>query len=148
MTGELAPGAAHPRMCRECAGTDLTDRQRCAELGASLSLNARHRAQVVAHPGRLRVLVDLLRSVGVSSLSPLNARFVRSPLTGRLTSLLSLVTADYLDCALIISVVKQAVDRDTETRRAREAHEAGLRARGFDDVTRAEKRANLALNTS
>lgn len=95
---------------------------------------------------RLVALVSLLERSGVTSETPLNARFVRHPVDHRGVSLLALLCEKHWDVERIGKTIAVARALDEEATIAAAARETRLRAMGYDEPSEEMERAQLARN--
>jgi hypothetical protein len=136
------------------------------ELLAALALNKSQLAEVlrVSRPtlydwldgkepnagntARMVTLLRLLARVGVIGSRPLNARFVRQPLTEGGRSLLDELTAARWDEVRIEDLLRQTRALGARSESKRRSREERLRALGYDEPSDAERRAMLNQNVA
>ncbi|MGI5863654.1 MAG: helix-turn-helix domain-containing protein [Myxococcales bacterium] len=134
------------------------------EMAAALSLNKSQLAAVLrvsrptlydwlagkepnpANSRRLAAILRLLVDAGISSTSPLNARFVRQAVLPGERSLLELLSADPIDEAQVSSALREAKSLSEEAAARRLQKEARLRERGFEELSVEQRREQLARN--
>jgi DNA-binding XRE family transcriptional regulator len=96
-----------------------------------------------ANAERLSTLVRNLASSGISSTSPLNARFVRHPLEEGGRSLLEELKASPLDEQRIRRLLETARKLGEATDKRRQAREERLRGLGYEEPSDQERRERL-----
>lgn len=144
----------------------LSSSEQVLEVLAALSLNKSQLADVlrvsrptlydwlegkepnIANAQRLRLLLQLLATAGVTSAAALSPRLLRELLEPNESSLLELLKADKLDEPRIARALAEAKALANEVEGARLAREARLRALGFDEPTAEQRKENLALNAA
>lgn len=136
------------------------------ELAAALSLNKSQLAAVlrISRPTlydwldgkepsapnsrRLATVLRLLVDAGVSSASPVNARFVRNAHRPGASSLLELLGAERIDETEVSSILREAKSLSEEAAARRLQKEARLRAQGFEELSEQQRREQLARNVA
>ena len=136
------------------------------ELLAALSLNKSELAQIlqvarptiyewlrgskpnVANTGRLHTLLRILKHTSVSSLTPLNARFVRQPMEFNMPSLLDLLGEEQIEQDHLVQVIKQVRAMGDTASRMRADREDRLRSLGFEELDQEQRRKQLARNVA
>ena len=134
------------------------------ELRAALSLNGSQLARIlqVTRPttykwyegkapnrttgARILTLLRVLARCAVSGAAPLNARFVRRPMSLAEPSLLDLLCEDRLDQERLARAIERARDLGDAAFRKRKDREDRLRALGFEDLSREQRKVLLARN--
>ena len=134
------------------------------ELRAALSLNRSQLARILRVPrpttyewyegkalnpttgARILTLLRVLARSAVSGAAPLNARFVRRPMSLAEPSLLDLLCEDRLDQERLARAIERARDLGDAASRKRKDREDRLRALGFEDLSRDQRKALLARN--
>jgi len=96
-----------------------------------------------ANAERLSTLVRILVSSGISSTSPLNARFVRPPLEEGGRSLLDELKASPLDEQGIRRLLENARKLGEATDQRRQCREERLRGLGYEEPSDQERRERL-----
>ena len=81
-------------------------------------------------------LLGVLERASVSSLTPLNARFVRQPLKLGLPSLVDLLGEEQMNANRLVQVMKQAQRLGDMASERRESREDCLRRLGFEEPDR------------
>ena len=97
---------------------------------------------------RIRTLVSVLARGAVSGARPLNARFVRQPAGLAEPSLLDLLCKHRLDKERVARALERARSLSAEAFRQRTSREDRLRALGFQDLSRDQRRQMLARNVA
>ena len=97
---------------------------------------------------RIRTLLSILARNAVSGARPLNARFVRQPAGLAEPSLLDLLCEDRLDQERVARALERARSLGAEAFRQRKNREDRLRALGFQDLSRDQRRQMLARNVA
>jgi hypothetical protein len=92
---------------------------------------------------RLTTVLRLLTRAGISSESPLNARFVRHAIHERSASIIDLLSADALDEATIEAMLREAVALGKEAEGQRASRENRLRALGYEEPSPEQRRDQL-----
>lgn len=134
------------------------------ELRAALSLNGSQLACILqvsrlttyewydgrapnrATGARILTLLRVLARGAVSGAAPLNARFVRQPMSLTEPSLLDLLCEDRLDQERLARAIERVRSRGDAASRKRKDREDRLRALGFEDLSRDQRKALLARN--
>lgn len=157
-------GTREGSLLRALMALSVADQAR--ELLSALSLNKSQLAEVLrvsrptvydwlegkepnaSNAERLTTLLRVLADVGITSGSPLHARFVRQPLAEGTPTLIDVLRADALDEAAIKSLARDArgLAQHVETRRV--AREDRLRSLGFEDLSQEQRRKQLARNVA
>ncbi len=141
----------------------LTTADKLSELQLSLSLNKSQLAKILrvsrptiydwlagrdanfANTQRLDSLRKYLAQGGVSSSTPIDARFVVLPVGLNRKSLLALLSEEPIEEGMLISVIQEATElHSTYLRRI--AREEQLRNLGFDEPDRNQRKDQLARN--
>ena len=97
---------------------------------------------------RIRTLLSCLARSAVSGAKPLNARFVRRPAGLAEPSLLDLLCEHRLDQERVAPALERARSLGAEASRQRKNREDRLRALGFQDLSRDQRRQILARNVA
>jgi len=95
---------------------------------------------------RLYALLRLLSRASVSGAMPLNARFVRQPLSLDEPSLLTLLCEDKIDEARVLRTLEKAKAAANVAMNRRNAREERLRALGFEEPSNEQRKEQLAKN--
>ncbi len=153
-----------PSALRAALALSVADQTR--EALAALSLNKTQLAEVLgvsrptlydwldgkepnaSNAQRLTTLLRLLASVGVSSVSPLNPRFLRQPLREGGTPLLDAMSAEVIDEPLVSSLVREAKALGERAVTRRVSREDRLRAIGFEEPSEEQRSEQLARNVA
>ena len=136
------------------------------ELLAALSVNKSQLAQILrvtrptiyewlrgnrpnaANTKRLSTLLRILERASASSLTPLNARFVRQPMEFNMPSLLDLLGEEQIEEDRSVQVIKQVRDMGDTASRMRADREDRLRGLGFEEPDQEQRREQLARNVA
>ncbi len=136
------------------------------ELLAALSLNKSQLARILrvtrptiyewlrgnrpnaANTKRLSTLLRVLERASVSSLAPLNARFVRQPTESGAPSLIDMLGEEQVDETRLIQVIKQVQILGDAASRTRARREDRLRRLGFEEPDREQRKKQLANNVA
>jgi hypothetical protein len=97
---------------------------------------------------RLLTVLRLMLKTNIQGTSPLNARFVRQPLSEDGMSILDLLKGDQQDENQIIEMLNRARDLSDKVARSRESRETHLRNLGYEDPSIEEKAKRLAQNAA
>lgn len=134
------------------------------ELLAALSLNKSQLADVlrvsrptlydwldgtepsIANAKRMALLLRVLARSGVTSATPLNARYVRQPLSERAPSLLDALCAERPDEHGLTSLMREAQALGDAMQVRRRTREDRLRALGYDEPSEEQAKDQLARN--
>lgn len=92
---------------------------------------------------RLSTVLQLLVRAGISSETPLNARFVRHAIHERSSSLVELLCADDLDEGKIEDMLREVVALGQEAESQRESREGRLRSLGYEEQSPEQRRDQL-----
>ncbi len=157
----LAGGAREPRSPRALA---LPVAEQAREVMAALALNKKQLAEVLgvsrptlyawlggAEPSRenavqLLTLLRLMAGAGIGGAEPLNARFVRQPLSEGGPTLLELLGAGPWDEARIAGALGEARRLTGELAARARSHDERLRRLGYEEPSEEERAANLEDN--
>jgi transcriptional regulator with XRE-family HTH domain len=96
-----------------------------------------------ANADRLTMVLRLLSRTGISSESPLNARFVRQPIHERSGSLIELLCAEKLEEATIEEMLREAAVLGHEAQERENAREQRLQDLGYEVLSREQRRDQL-----
>ncbi len=136
------------------------------ELLAALSVNKSQLAQILrvtrptiyewlrgnrpnaANTKRLSTLLRILERASVSSLAPLNARFVRQSAESGEPSLIDMLGEEQINENHLIQVVEQVRILGDEASRTRVSREDRLRRLGFEEPDQEQRREQLASNVA
>ena len=139
-------------------------RERLAELQAALSLNKSQLARILqvtrptiyewyegkepnaTNSQRIATLLRVLARAAVSGARPLNARFVRQPMGLTEPSLLDLLCQEPLDRERTACALERTRDLGAAANRMSETREDRLRALGFEELDRDQRKELLARN--
>jgi hypothetical protein len=157
---------------RECAVSayqqvlTMSVADQARELLAALALNKSHLAQVLrvtrptlydwldgkglnrANAERMAGLMRLLKRTGISSTTPLNARFVRQPTAERSASLLEELSSEQWKEGRIEKLLRAAQALSEELENRRRAREDRLRGLGYQDPSDDDRRKLLNQNVA
>lgn len=97
---------------------------------------------------RISSVLQLLHESGVTSTSPLNARYVRQPIDKLGTPLLDVLSSDTLDEEEARRLITAASSLTNQLSRRRESREDRLRDLGYDEHTSDERRETLGRNVA
>lgn len=157
----VTPG---PSVFQKALTLSVEDQAR--EVLAALSLNKSQLAEVLgvsrptlydwldgkepntSNSQRITTLVRLLAREGVTASSPLNARFVRQPLSEHGSSLLDCLRAQSLDEDQISSLLREAKALGERAELRRKTREDRLRALGFEEPSDEQRKEQLARNVA
>lgn len=136
------------------------------ELLAALSLNKSQLAKILrvarptiyewlqgkepnpANTDRLHTLLRILDRASVSSVAPLNARFVRQPAGSDSLSLIDQLIEEQINEDRLLQVIKQVQDLGDQASQMRASREDRLRRLGFEDPDEEQRREQLARNVA
>ena len=136
------------------------------ELLAALSLNKSQLAKILrvtrptiyewlrgnrpnpANAKRLSTLLLILDRASVSSLTPLNARFVRQPAESGALSLIDQLVEEQINEDRLVQVIKQVQDLGDKASQMRASREDRLRRLGFEEPDQEQRREQLASNVA
>ena len=164
--------ASQPRMTqrpssstyRQTLAMSVPDQMR--EVLAALALNKSQLAEVLGvtrptlydwfdgkepNPGnaeRLASLLGLLARSGITSTTPLNAKFVRKPLDEKIPSLLDELTAENLNENRIEQLLREARALGEKVEARRRSREDRLRELGYEEPSDEQRREQLARNVA
>lgn len=142
----------------------LSTADQAREVLAALSLNKSQLAEVLgvsrptlydwldgsepnaSNAARLTTLLRLLARASIGSSNPLNARFVRRPLSDGNSSLLDVLTASPLDEESVSALLREARLSSERAESRRTQREDRLRALGFEDPSTEQRKDQLARN--
>ena len=102
----------------------------------------------VANAERLETLLRLLAQASVSSVNPLNARFVARPVDIDTPSLLELLGEESLNEDRVIRAIERARRLADSASRRRTAREERLQTLGFEEIGGEQRRQQLAKNVA
>jgi hypothetical protein len=160
----LLHGATSPATILEVLTLPVADQAR--EVLAALSLNKSQLAEVLcvsrptvydwfdgkepnaSNSDRLTTLLRLLARAEVTSASPLNARFVRQPLSKDGPALLDWLRADTLDSERILSELLAARSLGEKAESRRVTREQRLRSLGFEEPSEKQRKDQLAQSVA
>lgn len=100
----------------------------------------------VANAERMGLLLRVLARAGVTGSAPLNARYVRQPLSERGPSLLEALSAEDLDEDELMRMLRDARSFGDAVLARRESREDRLRALGYDEPADDQMKDQLAKN--
>lgn len=148
--------------CEQALTLPIADQVR--EVSAALSLNKSRLAEILgvsrptlyawldgSTPGkrgsdRLLKILKIISRAGVSSDSPLNARFIRNPLAEGDMSLIDLLKTETCNEEKITSVLKSAKKLSAEALERVESREKRWRRLGYQELSFEERKATLDRN--
>lgn len=159
---DTSPALKRPSMAAE----GLSVAEQLENLQAALSLNKSQAAQILlvsrptiyewlrgkepnrANSDRLHAVLRCIGEGGASGANPLNARFVRRPVTPDQPALLDLLSEETINEQLAISTIKRARAAIDAAARRSSAREERLRRHGFEELGREERKKMLARNAA
>lgn len=100
----------------------------------------------IANAGRMGLLLRVLARAGVTGSAPLNARYVRQPLSERGPSLLEALCAEHLDENELMRLLRDARSFGKAALARRQTREDRLRALGYDEPADDQMKDQLAMN--
>ena len=136
------------------------------ELLAALSLNKSQLAQILrvtrptiyewlrgnrpnaVNEKRLSTLLRILDNTSVSSVAPLNARFVRQRTALNTPSLIEQLSEEYLNEGRLVQIIKEIRTLGDAAFQRRASREDRLRSLGFEEPNQEQRREQLARNVA